>query len=263
MKKPAAILLVLAMMAGCIEVGPEGSLVHEYAWTGSHGAEALGSHSAEAPQGIAASNTDSVTYAVFTEIDESGRADGILTVMNDSARWRYDPYRGLVGGFMTRDSADAPFHMLAELTREHDGARCRMQGPVDSLGWWISELTCAGAVVDSVQLLPTSHGFITGQVTSHSAEGPDEGVRVSYCPYDGDSFTLGSCKVAGYTGDGGQFRLRVPPGDWFVIYSIWDPIFDKWEYCRTDLDSETYLGSVVTVRLAQASDASKHCPWFI
>ena len=262
MKRPALILLALAVIAGCIEIGPEASLVHEYAWAGSHGAEAPHSHSAEAPQGTAASNTDSVTYAVFTEIDASGRADGILTVMNDSARWHYDPYRGLLGGFMTRDSADAPFHMLAELTREHDGAACRMQGPVDSLGWWTSELTCGGAVLDSVKLLPTRHGFITGQVTSHSAEGPDEGVRVSYCPYDDDSFTLSFCKAAGYTGDGGQFRLRVPPGDWFVIYSIWDPIFDEWGYCRTDLDSESYLGSFVTVRLAQASDASKHCPWF-
>ena len=264
MKRPALkILIALAVMAGCIEIGPEeASLVHEYAWAGSHGAEAPHSHSAQAPQGTAASNTDSVTYAVFTEIDASGRADGILTVMNDSARWHYDPYRGLLGGFMTRDSADAPFHMLAELTREHDGAACRMQGPVDSLGWWTSELTCGGAVLDSVKLLPTRHGFITGQVTSHSAEGPDEGVRVSYCPYDDDGFTLSSCKAAGYTGVGGQFRLRVPPGDWFVIYSIWDTIFDEWEYCRTDLGSESYLGSFVTVRLAQASDASRHCPWF-
>ena len=212
MKRPALILLVLAVIAACIEMGPEVSLVHEYAWAGAHGAESPRSHSAEAPHGAAASNTDSVTYAVFTEIDESGRADGILTVMNDSARWRYDPYRGLVGGFMTRDSADAPIYMLAELTREHDGAACRMQGPVDSLGWWTSELTCRGAVVDSVRLLPTRHGFIAGKVTSHSAEGPDEGVRVQYCPYDDDSFTLSSCKAAGYTGAGGQFRLRVPPG---------------------------------------------------
>lgn len=203
-KRPLLILPVLAVIAGCIEVGPEVSLVHEYAWAGSDGAEPPHSHSASGARGgIAADSTDSVTYAVFTEIDASGRADGILTVMNDSARWRYDPYRGLFNGFMTRDSADAPFHMLAELTREHDGAACRMQGPVDSLGWWTPALTCGGAVVDSVRLLPTRHGFITGQVTSHSAEGPDEGVRVSYCPYDDDGFTLGSCKAAGYTGDGG------------------------------------------------------------
>ncbi len=256
----SALVLPFALIAGCIEIGPEVPLVHEYAWAGSHGAGSLHSHSAEAPQGTADDNTDSVTYAVFTEIDASGRADGILTVMNDSTRWRYDPYRGLLGGFMTRDSADAPFHMLAELTREHDGAACRMQGPVDSLGWWTPELTCGGAVVDSMKLLPTRHGFITGQVTSHSAEGPDEGVRVSYCPYDDDGFTLSSCKAVGYTGDGGHFRLRVPPGEWLVIYSIWDTIFDEWEYCRTDLGSEAYLGSFVTVRLAQASDASRHCP---
>lgn len=182
--------------------------------------------------------------------------------MGDSARWRYDPYRGLVAGFMTRDSADAPIHMLAELTREHDGAACRMQGVVDSLGWWSSELTCGGFVVDSVRLLPTHRGFITGRVTSHSARGPDEGVRVSYCPYDDDGFAFSACETAGYTGGGGLFRLQVPPGDWFVIYSIWDPIFDKWGFCRTDLSSESYLGRFVTVRVAQASDASQHCPWF-
>ena len=254
MKRPTLFLLVLAVLAGCTETGPEVSLAHEYAWAGSHGAEAS--------QGTAARNTDSVIYAVFTDIDESGRADGILTIMNDTTRWRYDPYYGLVDGFMTRDSLDAPVHMLAELTREHDGAACRMSGPVDSLGLWSSELTCGGSMVDTVQLLPTRHGFITGRVTSHSLEGPDEGVRVSYCPYDDDGFTLNSCKAAGYTGTGGLFRLRVSPGDWFVIYSIWDPIFDEWEYCRQELGSESYLGRFVTVRLAQASDASRHCPWF-
>ncbi|MDE2678459.1 MAG: hypothetical protein OXI76_11185 [Gemmatimonadota bacterium] len=250
-------LPALAVLAGCLtEVEPE-SPANEYAWSGSYSTS-----SRDVLEEIAADTPDSVIYLVFTEIDESGRADGILTVMNDSTRWRYDPYHGLVGGFMTRDSLDAPVHMLAELTREHDGAACRMAGPVDSLGRWSSELTCGGSVVDSVQLLPTRHGFITGRVTSHSARGPDEGVRVSYCPYDDGGFTLSACKAAGYTATGGRFRLRVPPGDWFVTYSIWDPIFDEWEYCRTELGSESYSGRFVTVRLAQASDASAHCPWF-
>ena len=225
---------------------------NEYAWAGAH--------VAAASQGIVASSADSVIYAVFTEIGESGRADGILTVMNDTTRWRYDPYYGLVGGFMTRDSVDAPVHMLAELTREHDGAACRMSGPVDSLGWWSSELTCGGSVVDTVKVLPTRHGFVTGQVTSHSAEGPDEGIRVQYCRHDDGQFRWVDCRVAGYSGAGGLFRLRVPTGDWLTLYSIWDPIFDEWDYCRADYDTDRYRGRFVTVRLAQASDASVHCP---
>ena len=251
---PAALVATaLVALAGC-EASPEITLQQEFAWAGSR--------VADAPQEAATGNTDSVVYAVFTEIDISGRADGILTVMNDSARWHYDPYLGLVDGFMMRDSVNAPAHMLAELLREHDGAACRMQGPVDSLGWWSAELTCGGLTVDSVRLLPTHHGFVTGRVTSYTAEGPDEGVRVSYCPHEDDSFTLSACKTAGHTGAGGLFRLRVPPGEWFIIYSIWDPIFDDWDYCRSDYDSETYLGRFVTVRLAQASDASRHCPVF-
>ena len=252
----AAIPIIAAMLAGCTDTEPEIPLVpHEYAWAGSHGAEA--------PQGTAGSNADSVIYAVFTEIGESGRADGILTVMNDTTRWLYDPYYGLVDGFMTRDSLDVPAHMLAELTREHDGAACRMVGPVDSLGWWSSELTCGGSVVDTVKLLPTRHGFVTGKVTSGSySEKAAEGVRVWHCPYDDDGLYLSQCKGVGYTGTGGLFRLRVPPGDWFMIYSIWNDILGRWEYCRSSLSSEAYLGRYVTVRLAQASDASRHCPWF-
>lgn len=248
----SAVVAGVVMLAGC-EAAPEVVLQEEYAWAGSL--------VPNPPQGAAAS-TDSVVYAMYADIDVSGRADGVLTVMNDTTRWHFDPYLGLVAGFMMRDSVNAPVHMLAELLREHDGAACRMQGPIDSLGWWSAELTCGGEVADSVRLLPTHHGFITGRVTSHSTEGPDEGVRVSYCPFEGGKLKLSDCKAAGYTGAGGLFRLRVPPGEWFVVYSIWDPIRDQWDYCRSDYDSDSYLGRFVTVRLAQASDASRHCPVF-
>ena len=230
-------------------------LTQEYAWAGSHGVVSGGI----AGDGAAASIADSVIYALFTEIDEwTGRADGVLTVMNDTTRWRYDPYYGLVEGFMTRDS-DAPAHMLVELTREHDGTACRMSGPVDSVGLWTSELTCGGSMVDTVQLLPTPHGFLTGWLTQgdqgrHTADG----ARVQYCPLlDNGRFRLRNCKVAGYTERDGVIRLRVPPGKWFIIFSYW--YRTRWTYCRSSSGSSSYTGRHVTVRVGQASDASTSC----
>lgn len=161
-------------------------------------------------------------------------------------------------GFMTRDSVGAPAAMLAEYTR-YDGARCRMYGLVDSLGWWNSEVGCGGVYKDSVRLRQIKTGVVSGVVNSDGD--PAQGVRVWYCVLEETS--ISQCRGAAYSGIGGRFSFDAPPGEWFVIFSIWDPIFDEWDYCRSTLGSTSYLGRSVNVRLGQVVDATVDCPWFI
>ena len=257
-RSSSSIAVLLAL--GACDFGPEPPGRTEHAW--------IGSHTATIPQGAAAdtdSAADPVVYGMYAEVNPDGRADGILTILNDTTRWRYDPYRGLVDGFMTRDTLNVPDYMLAELTREHDGAACRLQGPVvDTLGGlWDAVLSCGGTVMDSVQLLPSSYGFVTGLLTQgfYNDYRADlaAGARVQYCAVvDDNRFDIRSCKTAGYTDDDGMLRLRVPPGDWFVLASYWDD--DDWDYCRGQgYNPDVFAGQFVTVRAAQAADASAHC----
>ena len=251
-KKITGGFLVAAVVVGCDVIQLEEYVPQEYAWSGS-----VAKPFAAAVASDDSAAADSVTYMLYTVLEESGSAEGILTILGDTAL-AYDPYEVLVEGFMTRDSAGTAAAMLAEYTT-YDGTRCRMYGVVDSLGWWNSEVGCGGVYMDSVVLHPTTTGLVSGVVKR--AGDAAEGVRVQYCAI-GEDLQLGVCHVGAYSGAGGVFRLEAPPGEWFVIFSLWDPIWDEWEYCRSALGSDSYLGRRVDVRLAQVADASIDCPWF-
>ena len=254
MMKTVTLLFVAVALAACDTTEPL-PLPLEYAWAGSVAANGL--HTA------VADSTDSVTVSVYAVLDEDGkRVEGVLTIMNDTTL-AYDPYEVLVDGFMTRDPTGTPEAMLAEFAR-YDGARCRIHGLIDSLGWWNSEVGCGGSRVDSVKLHPFKNGYIGGKVTSGTySEDPAEGVRVWYCEMNDDEDDIVGCHGATYSGSGGAFRAEVPSGRWFVTFSIWDPIFDKWDHCRENLSDDARLGRKVTVRKARVTDASANCPWFI
>lgn len=244
--------LTFATLAACGTTDPEVSMPTEYGWTGSAASE-LHPLADSTP-------ADSVTISIYAVLDPNNlrQVDGILTIENDTAL-AYDPYEVLVSGFMSRDSTGAPEAMLAEFTR-YDGSQCRMQGQVDSLGWWSTEMGCGGVHVDSLRLHPFRNGYVSGTVTRD--DDAVQGARVWYCELDDDDYIVG-CTGATYSGAEGAFRFEAPPGRWFVTFSVWDPIWDRWDHCRRTLSSEARLGRTVTVRRARVTKASVDCPGFI
>lgn len=252
-RKLAVTLVAFALASGCDSMEPETAGPMDFAWKGT---VVNGTFHAAVADTAA---EDTVTIGVYVGLDEDGRRfDGVLTIMSDTTL-AYDPYEVLVDGLMTRDSTGDPAAMLAEFTR-YDGARCRIHGLVDSLGWWESEVGCGGARVDSVTMHPFGHGFVSGTV---ERDGDAVlGARVWYCKLNEEEDEFSDCKGATYSGAGGAFRLEAPPGRWFVTFSIWDPIWDRWDYCRSELNRDSTLGRKVTVRKARVTDASRDCPWF-
>ena len=253
-------VLTLTLAIGCrpgddpasVDEALAPSVIQE-AWRGllESGTERRGRVHASARRTIT-QQSDSVEYLVYLVREESGRADGVLTISNDTTL-AYDPYEVIVSGFFH----EAHSSLLLEYAR-YDGTRCRMKGSVDSLGIMDAAVGCGGVFVDSVTMRPIQTGFVAGTVSSDGDAA--EGVRVWRCVIENSR--LSQCEGVTYSGPGGLFRFESPPGEWFITFSIWDPIFDEWEYCRQTLSSTSTLGRTVTVELGRVTSASVDCPWF-
>ena len=254
----AVFTLTLILATGCrsgdpVNVDEVSVSVTQEAWRGlrPRGVARRGQVHASAKR-VAVRSADSVEYLLYLVREESGEAGGVLTISND-ATLAYDPYEVIVSGFFHEDHLS----LLLEYAR-YDGARCRMNGSIDSLGVMDAAVGCGGVFVDSVTMRPIQTGFVAGTVSSDGDAA--EGVRVWRCVIEGSRFS--QCKGTTYSGPGGVFRFESPPGKWFVTFSIWDPIFDEWEYCRQTLSATSTLGKTVTVELGRVTPASVDCPWF-
>ena len=154
--------------------------------------------------------SDSEEYLVYHVREESGRADGVLTISNDTTL-AYDPYEVIVSRFFHEDHSS----LLLEYAR-YDDTSCRMNGSVDSLGIMDAADGCGGVFVDSVMMRPIQTGFVAGTVSSDGDAA--EGVRVWRCVIENSQFS--QCVGATYSWPRRAFQIREPPGR--VVHHLLD-----------------------------------------
>ena len=203
-------VLTLILAIGCrpgddpasVDETPALSVIQE-AWRGllESGTERRGRVHASARRTLT-QQSDSVEYLVYLVREESGRADGVLTISNDTTL-AYDPYEVIVSGFFHEDHSS----LLLEYAR-YDGTRCRMNGSLDSLGIMDAAVGCGGVFVDSVTMRPIQTGFVAGTVSSDGDAA--EGVRVWRCVIE--KLPIQPMRGRGVFWPRGAFQIREPSG---------------------------------------------------
>lgn len=191
------------VLAALLTVGCSVSPVSEDTLVTSHlrGARAVPRFVSDRSANADGEESDSVRYLMYLDIDGSS-VEGMVVVQEDEdvARW-------LIDGYLLAGSPD-------ELLVEYQWGKCSFFGELEYDGYgsnYDSELSCSGAVVDSVAFSPANAGWVKGRVTD---DGVPAGAEVVYLYEAGSDWLDGRRYETNVDGD--FLFLGVTPGDHIV-----------------------------------------------